>query len=80
MKVTRREMADTMKILLVSMLCAIPIVFILSLIIGDYVPTFVLVIIDCIILVGVAVIGYIIVDKRRKKIAAKRAEYEKNKK
>ena len=75
-KATRKEMADTMKIFLVSMLCTLPLVIILNLTVGIYIPSVALVMIDCMIFVGFAVIGYVIVDKHRKKIAKKRAEFE----
>ncbi len=74
-KATRKEMADNMKTFLVSMLCVIPLVIIVSLIIGNAVSSFVLILIDCIILVGGSVIGYIIVDKYKERVKQKREEF-----
>ncbi len=74
-KATHKEMADNMKTFLVSMLCVIPLVIIVSLIIGNAVSSFVLILIDCIILVGGSVIGYIIVDKYKERIKQKREEF-----
>ena len=76
MKVTRKEMADMMKTFLVSMLCGLPIVIILNLSVGSDIPSFALVLIDCTILLACSFIGYVIVDKHRKRIAQKRAEFE----
>jgi len=76
MKVSRKEMADMMKIFLVSMLCTLPLVVVVNLLIGNSVPSGLMIFIDCVIFVGFAFVGYIIVDKHRKKIAKKRAEFE----
>jgi len=79
MKVTRKEMADTMKIFMVSMLCALPFVIIFNLFLGNNIPSYLMVMIDCVIFIGLAFVGYIIVDKRRKRIAKKREELESTK-
>lgn len=77
---TRNEYMGIMKTYLLSMLCALPIVIVLDILINAYVSLFVLVVIDFIILVLAAFIGYIIVDKRKKNIARKREEFLANKK
>ena len=77
-KVTRKEMADNMKTFLVSLLCITPLVIVVTLLITGLIPNWVVVLIDCIIFVGGAVIGYIIVDKYKEHIKKKRQEFLNN--
>ncbi len=76
MKVSRKDMADMMKIFLVSMLCTLPLVIIINIFVSASVSPGLMIFIDCVIFVGFAFVGYVIVDRHRKKIAKKRAEFE----
>ncbi|MBR4270813.1 MAG: hypothetical protein IKQ31_03990 [Clostridia bacterium] len=75
-KVTYKEMADIMKTFLISLLAIVPIIIIINIAIANLIPNFVLIIIDCIILVGGSVLGYIIVDRYKQRIKQKREEYQ----
>ncbi len=75
----RKEISGLTKIYALSFLCAIPIIILLDILISKYVSTTVLTVIDVILLLLSAVVGYIIAEKRKQKIARKREEFLANK-
>lgn len=76
----RKEISELTKIFGLSFLCAIPIIIILDILISNYVSTTVLTIIDVIILLISAIVGYTIAEKHKQKIARKRKEFLANQK
>ncbi len=76
----RKQYFSLVKTCMLSLLCALPIVIILDLLISNYVSILVLTIIDIIIFLLAALIGYFIVDRHKKRIAEKREEFLKNQK
>ena len=80
MAMNRKEYTTLVKIYMLSFLCALPLVIGLDILINAYVSLTVLIVIDVIIFVISGVIGYFIVEARKKNIAKKREEFLANKK
>ncbi len=75
----RKEIMRLTKIYGLSFLCALPIIILIDVLISNYISLFVLTLIDIVILLASAVLGYIIAEKRKQYIAKKREEFLANK-
>ena len=72
---TRNELAQLIKTLMISMLCAIPIILLLSIFLANVISMIALVAINVVVLVGAGVAGYFFSIYRQQRIKQKREEY-----
>lgn len=72
---TRNELIKVVKTMILSMVCALPIVLVFSFLIADLLPSIAITFIDAALLIGAGVLGYFVQNAREKHIKKKRAEY-----
>ncbi|MBR7091260.1 MAG: hypothetical protein IKC79_02270 [Clostridia bacterium] len=73
---TRKEYTAQFKVYGLMLLCVLPILIVLNVLLNNVVEYWVMVLIDCILIVVGAIVAMKIDDKRKARIAQKRAEFE----
>lgn len=73
---TRKEYVGMFKIYGLALLCVLPVLIALNLLLDGMVSYWVMVLIDCVVIVVAAMLALKIKDKRNARIQQKRAEFE----